>query len=43
MLVGGPGAGKSTYAVTKMQGYELVSNEQLKTWQNCLKACKEHL
>ena len=43
LLVGSPGSGKSTYATSRMQGYELVSNEHLKTWQNCLKACKEHL
>ena len=26
-----------------MANYVLVSNEQLKTWQKCLKACQEHL
>ena len=26
-----------------MANYVLVSNEQLKTWHKCLKACQEHL
>ena len=42
-MVGGPGSGKSTYATSKLPTYKLVSNEQLKTKQNCIKALKEHL
>ena len=42
-MVGGPGSGKSTYAVKKMAGYTRVNNDELKTKEKCMRVCRGSL
>lgn len=42
-MVGGPGSGKSTIAITQLNSYVRVNNDDLKTKEKCIKVCKESL
>jgi bifunctional polynucleotide phosphatase/kinase len=43
VLVGSPGAGKSTFWQTYLQDYFRINNDTLKTPANCIKATRENI
>lgn len=43
MMVGSPGAGKSTFCVNYLEECQRVNRDTLKTMEKCLKVAEQHM